>query len=55
MTTPAVDALIKSNYALADALDIQYTPAFIIGDQLVPGAADIDQLRELVAEARKSG
>lgn len=55
MAAPEIDALIKSNYALADALDIQYTPAFIIGDQLVPGATDIEQLRELVAAARKSG
>jgi protein-disulfide isomerase len=55
MATPEIDALIKRNYALADALDINGTPAFIIGDTLVPGAADIAQLRELIAAARKSG
>jgi protein-disulfide isomerase len=55
MNAPDVDALIKRNYALADALDINGTPAFIIGDTLVPGAADIAKLRELIAAARKPG
>lgn len=55
MNAPEVDALIKRNYALAEALDIQGTPAFIIGDTLVPGATDIDRLRQLVADARKPG
>jgi protein-disulfide isomerase len=55
MNTPEIDALIKRNYALAEALDINGTPAFIIGDTLVPGATDIARLRELVAEARKAG
>lgn len=55
MNAPAIDALIKRNYALADALDIQGTPAFIIGNTLVPGATDIDKLRQLVADARKAG
>jgi protein-disulfide isomerase len=55
MGTPEIDALIKRNYALAEALDIQGTPAFIVGDTLIPGATDIARLRELVAEARKAG
>ncbi|HXY98591.1 MAG TPA: DsbA family protein [Stellaceae bacterium] len=55
MNAPEIDALIKRNYALAEALDIQGTPAFIIGDTLVPGATDINQLRQLIADARKSG
>jgi len=46
--------IIKRNYALADALDIQGTPAFIVGDTLVPGATDLDSLRRLIAAARKS-
>jgi protein-disulfide isomerase len=55
MNAPEIDDLIKRNYALADALDIQGTPAFVIGDTLVPGATDIAKLRELIAEQRKSG
>ncbi|HZB92933.1 MAG TPA: DsbA family protein [Stellaceae bacterium] len=55
MNAPAIDDVIKRNYALADALDIEGTPAFIIGDTLIPGATDIDQLRQLIAEQRKPG
>ncbi len=55
MNAPDIDALIKRNYALAEALDIQGTPAFIVGDTLVPGATDIERLRQLVADARKAG
>jgi protein-disulfide isomerase len=53
MTAPAVKNIIEHNKALAEALDINGTPAFIIGDTLVPGAADTDTLKKLVAEARK--
>jgi len=54
MTAPDIQEMIKRNYALADALDIQGTPAFIVGDTLVPGATDLDNLRRLIAEARKT-
>lgn len=50
-----IDRIIKGNYALADSLEITGTPAFIVGDTMVPGVADIDTLRKLVAEARKGG
>jgi protein-disulfide isomerase len=54
MAGPDIQEIIKRNYALADALDIQGTPAFIVGDTLVPGAVDLDNLRHLIAEARKT-
>lgn len=53
MAAPAIDKLIDKNYALADALDIQGTPALIIGDTLIPGAVDLDGLRKDIAAARK--
>lgn len=55
MAAPAIQEIIKRNYALADALDINGTPAFIVGDVLVPGATDISGLRKLIADARKQG
>ena len=55
MTGAAVKDIIQRNYSLAEALDINGTPAFIIGDVLVPGATDIDGLKKLVADARKPG
>jgi protein-disulfide isomerase len=55
MSTPEIDKLIDKNYALADALNIQGTPALIIGDTLIPGAVDLDTLRKDIAAARSGG
>ena len=55
MSDASVKEIIQHNYALGEALDINGTPAFIIGDTLVPGATDIDDLKKLVANARKPG
>ena len=43
---------IDRTQALAGALGINGTPAFVINDEIHPGALSEDQLRELVAEAR---
>jgi len=53
MATPEIDRALKANLALANALDIRGTPGFIIGDHIVPGAIDLDALKDLVASARK--
>jgi protein-disulfide isomerase len=55
MNDKEIGDAIKRNYALAETLDIQGTPAFVIGDALVPGATDIENLKKLIAAARKSG
>jgi protein-disulfide isomerase len=55
MNAAAVKDIIQRNYSLAEALDINGTPAFIIGDVVVPGATDMDGLKKLVADARKQG
>ena len=52
MAKPAVDAMIRENLALARDLGIRGTPAFIIGDNLVPGYAARANLAALVARAR---
>jgi len=54
MAAPEIDRALKANLALANALDIRGTPGFIIGDHIVPGAIDLDALKDLVAAARKS-
>jgi protein-disulfide isomerase len=53
MTAPEIDGAVKANLALAKALDIHGTPGFIIGEHIVPGAIDLDALKDLVADARK--
>lgn len=52
MDSAEVETVIARNMALADTLEIGGTPAFIIGDTLVPGALDMKTLKELVAKAR---
>ena len=53
MEDPKFKQLIERNMALAGALGVRGTPAFVIGDQFVPGAVDAAALKQLIAEARK--
>lgn len=53
MDSEAVTAEINRNHQLAETLGIRGTPAFIVGNELVPGAVDVDTLRQLIAKARK--
>ena len=50
-----IDALIKHNYDLAEALNIRGTPAFVVGSAMSPGAVDLATFRKMVADARKGG
>jgi protein-disulfide isomerase len=52
MSAPEVNAAIQANYALANELGIEGTPAFVIGTQLIPGAVDKGRLEQLIREAR---
>jgi protein-disulfide isomerase len=49
-----ISAALDATYALAGALNINGTPAFVIGQQLIPGAAGLDAMKLAVALARKS-
>ena len=53
MTAPEIEQELKANLALAEALNIRGTPGFIVGKKIVPGALDLDALKNMVAEARK--
>lgn len=53
MDSDAVSAEIQTNHRLAETLNIRGTPAFIVGDELVPGAIDLETLRNLIKKARK--
>ena len=53
MEDPKLKAIIDRNLALASALGVRGTPAFVIGKQFVPGAVDAAALKQLIAEARK--
>ncbi|MFO1152951.1 MAG: DsbA family protein [Rhodospirillales bacterium] len=54
MADPAVSAKLSDNLELAQKLQIGGTPAFIVDDQIMPGAVDLETLVAAVAAARKS-
>ncbi len=53
ISDPAIDEALKKNRELAGQLEITGTPAFIIGKEFVPGAAELDTFKTIVARARK--
>jgi protein-disulfide isomerase len=53
MANPEWQKVIDANRALARDLGISGTPGFIVGTELVPGALDLNGLKELIARAGK--
>lgn len=53
MADPHWQTVIDKNRALAKQLGINGTPGFIVGTELVPGALDVNGLKELIARAGK--
>jgi protein-disulfide isomerase len=53
MATPEIDRMLKANAGLAEALEISGTPAFVVGDEIVPGAISLSTMRQLVEAARQ--
>ena len=51
MANPEWQTVIEKNRALAEELGISGTPGFIVGTELVPGALDLNGLKELIARA----
>ena len=52
MNSPATAAIIDRTRAAAQALQISGTPGLVIGSQVIPGAIDLDQMREIIAAER---
>jgi len=53
MADPAIQARIDANLKMAHALQIDGTPAYVIGDRLLSGAVEISELQGAVAAARQ--
>lgn len=53
MGDPDIQARITANLALGRQLDLQGTPAYVIGNQILPGAVDLATLQAAIATARK--
>ena len=52
MDDPAIARKIEANLGLARALDIQGTPALVIGDIIIPGAMELAQLEAAIVAMR---
>jgi protein-disulfide isomerase len=52
MQQPDIQALIDRNNELAQALRITGTPGFVVGDQIFPGATDLETIKKLIRQAR---
>ncbi len=53
MQSEDVEATIQANYGLARQIGVRGTPAFIVGDELIPGAMSLEAMRELIARKRR--
>ncbi|WP_110812807.1 DsbA family protein [Pseudoroseicyclus aestuarii] len=53
MTGDEVTEVIEANYALGQALQINGTPSFIMGDQLIGGYLPLGQMQALVDQTRE--
>ena len=54
MNSPAVTTVLNRNVQLAQELHLTGTPTFVIGDQEIPGAVDLPDLRQAVATERRA-
>ena len=55
MKDPTVQAEIDGNVELAQAMRINGTPAFVIGDEILRGATDLGTMTRLIDKARSDG
>jgi protein-disulfide isomerase len=54
MDDPSVKARLDANFALAQQIGLQGTPALVIGQRVIGGAAELAELRQAVADARQA-
>src|SRR5438105_11294247 len=52
LASPEVRATIEENFKLAEAMGMNGTPSYVIGQQVVIGAVGLDNLREKIGLAR---
>ncbi len=53
MDSMEVQAMLTDNQRLANAIGVQSTPSFVIGDELVSGALDLAGFQALLAKAKE--
>ncbi len=55
MTSPQIDSGLQDVMAMADALQINGTPSFVVGQEVVVGAVGYDQLKDKIDAVHKCG
>ena len=55
MADPSIDAHIAASQDFARRLGVNGTPAFVIGDRIIPGAVPLEDLQAAVTAAREEG
>jgi len=55
MQDDAVTDVIRANHALARQLEINGTPSFVFGSEMLRGYLPLDGMRQIVAELRREG
>lgn len=52
MDSAEITKILRRNYQLAEALKINGTPSFVIGDQVLKGGRDLATMRQIIADVR---
>ena len=50
-----ISKILKQNRDLAQHLGVRGTPAFVVGQKVIPGAIDLKTMKSLIAKKRKKG
>lgn len=54
MKDPKIEAIIERNIELAQVLRINGTPGFVVGDQFIRGATDLQTLKAVIQSVRRT-
>ncbi len=54
MNNPEIEQQLMKNREIAKLLNLNGTPAFIIGDIIYPGALDLNNLKNIIKQFRES-
>ena len=52
MDNAEITKILRRNYQLAEALKLNGTPSFVIGDRILKGGRDLETMRQIVADIR---
>lgn len=55
MDDPAIQTRLRGNLEMAHKLNIQGTPAYVIGTEIYSGAIPVEEMTQAIAAARKGG